>query len=136
MPLRRPERAIDAAAAVTVLTGEDIWRSGATSLPEVLRSAPGVFVARFTASSWVITSRGFAMTSANKLLVMVDGRSVYSPLFSGVFWEQLDYPLVDIDRIEVVRGAGASLWGSNAMNGVINVVSKHARDTQGTIVTT
>lgn len=109
LPLRRPDRVIDAAAAVSVVTSEDIWRSGAASLPEALRSAPGLFVGRFTASSWVVSSRGFASTAANKLLVLVDGRSVYSPLFSGVFWEQLDYPLFDVDRIEVVRGPGASL---------------------------
>lgn len=99
LPLRRPERAVDSAAAVSVLTNEDIWRSGAVALPEVLRAAPGIFVGRFSGTSWVITSRGFASTSANKMLVMVDGRSVYSPLFSGVFWEQLDYPLADLDRI-------------------------------------
>jgi iron complex outermembrane receptor protein len=134
LPLRRPERVMDAAAAVTVITNEDLWRSGAVSLPEALRSAPGLFVGRFTASSWVISSRGFASTAANKLLVLVDGRSVYSPLFSGVFWEQLDYPLFDVDRVEVVRGPGASLWGSNAVNGVVSIVSKQARDTQGTVV--
>jgi iron complex outermembrane recepter protein len=134
LPLRRPVRVVDAAAAVSVLTSEDIWRSGAGSLPEVLRLAPGLFVGRFSASSWVISSRGFASTAANKLLVMIDGRSVYSPLFSGVFWEQIDSPLFDVDRIEVVRGPGASLWGSNAMNGVVSVVSKSAQDTQGTSV--
>jgi iron complex outermembrane receptor protein len=134
LPLRRPIRVMDAAAAVSVVTGEDIWRSGAASLPEALRTAPGVFVGRFSASSWVISTRGFATTASNKLLVLLDGRSVYSPLFSGVFWEQIDAPLFDVDRIEVVRGPGASLWGSNAMNGVVSVVSKRARDTQGTIV--
>jgi iron complex outermembrane receptor protein len=134
LPLRRPARVVDTAAAVSVVTSEDIWRSGAVSLPEVLRLAPGLFVGRFSASSWVISSRGFASTAANKLLVLVDGRSVYSPLFSGVFWEQIDSPLFDLDRIEVVRGPGASLWGSNAMNGVVSIVSKSARDTQGTSV--
>ena len=135
LPLRRPIRVMDAAAAVSVVTSEDVWRSGAASLPEALRAAPGLFVGRFSASSWVISSRGFASTAANKLLVLVDGRSVYSPLFSGVFWEQLDYPLFDVARVEVVRGPGASLWGSNAMNGVVSIVSKPARDTQGTAVT-
>jgi iron complex outermembrane receptor protein len=135
LPLRRPERAVESAAAVSVMTSEDIWRSGAVVLPEVLRAAPGLFVARFTNTAWVISSRGFASTAANKLLVMMDGRSVYSPLFSGVFWEQLDYPLADLDRIEVVRGPGASLWGSNAVNGVINIISKSAAQTQGTLVT-
>jgi iron complex outermembrane receptor protein len=135
LPLRRPERAVRSAAAVSVLTSEDIWRSGAVVLPEVLRAAPGLFVGRFSAASWIVTSRGFASTSANKMLVMVDGRSVYSPLFSGVFWEQVDYPLADLDRIEVVRGPGAALWGSNAVNGVINIVSKSAEHTQGTLIT-
>ena len=135
LPLRRPVRVMDAAAAVSVITNEDLWRSGAVSLPEALRMAPGLFVGRFSSASWVISSRGFASTSANKLLVLIDGRSVYSPLFSGVFWEQIDAPLADIDRVEVVRGPGASLWGSNAMNGVVSIVSKSARETQGTYVT-
>jgi iron complex outermembrane recepter protein len=134
LPLRRPERGLESAAAVSVLTSEDIWRSGAVVLPEVLRAAPGLFVGRFSNTSWVVTARGFASTSANKMLVMMDGRSVYSPLFSGVFWEQLDYPLADLDRIEIVRGPGASLWGSNAVNGAIHIVSKNARDTQGTLI--
>jgi iron complex outermembrane receptor protein len=134
LPLRRPERAVQSAAAVGVLTNEDIWRSGAVVLPEVLRAAPGLFVGRFSGSSWIVTSRGFASTAANKMLVLMDGRSVYSPLFSGVFWEQLDYPLGDLERIEVVRGPGASLWGSNAVNGVINIVSKSAEQTQGTFI--
>ena len=134
LPLRRPVRILDAAAAVNVITSEDIWRSGAVSLPEVLRASPSLFVGRFSAASWVISSRGFASTAANKLLVLVDGRSVYSPLFSGVFWEQIDAPIFDLDRIEVVRGPGASLWGSNAMNGVVSIVSKSARDTQGTFL--
>ena len=94
-----------------------------------------MFVARFNASSWIITTRGFASTVANKMLVMIDGRTVYSPLFSGVFWDQQDVMLDDLDRIEVVRGPGGSLWGSNAVNGVINVVSKRASETQGTLVT-
>jgi iron complex outermembrane receptor protein len=134
LPLRRPERVADAPAAVTVLTSEDIRRSGATNLPEVLRFAPGLFTTRFNASSWIITSRGFAMNSANKLLVLIDGRSVYSPLFSGVFWEQQDTHLIDLSRIEIIRGPGAALWGSNALNGVIHVVSKTAAETQGGIV--
>jgi iron complex outermembrane receptor protein len=134
LPLRRDERVIEAPSAIALLTSEDIRRQGAVSLPEALRMLPAMQVSRFNASSWVISSRGFASTSANKMLVMIDGRSVYSPLFSGVFWDQQDTMLADIDRIEVVRGPGASLWGSNAVNGVINVVSKRASDTQGTLV--
>ena len=125
---------MDAPAAIYVLTNEDLRRQGAVSLPEALRSVPGLHVARFTASSWIVASRGFASTSANKMLVMIDGRSVYSPLFSGVFWDQQDTMLLDVDRVEVTRGPGASLWGSNAVNGVINVVSKRAADTQGSLV--
>ena len=124
---------MNAPAAITLLTSEDIRRQGAVSLPETLRTVAGLHVARFNASSWIVASRGFASTTANKMLVMIDGRSVYSPLFSGVFWDQQDALLGDLDRIEVIRGPGASLWGSNAVNGVINVVSKRAEETQGTI---
>jgi iron complex outermembrane receptor protein len=135
LPLRRVEPLFAAPAAVSVLTSEDLRRLGAVTLPEALTAVPGMFVARFSASSWIITSRGFASTAANKLLVMIDGRTVYSPLFSGVFWDQQDAFLPDLDRIEVTRGPGASLWGSNAVNGVINVVSKPASQTQGTLIT-
>jgi iron complex outermembrane recepter protein len=135
LPLRREDRVMDAPAAITLLTGEDLRRQGAVSLPEALRHTPGLYVARFSGSSWVVASRGFASTSTNKILVMIDGRSVYSPLFSGVFWEQQDALLLDLDRVEVIRGPGASLWGANAVNGVINVVSKGTADTQGTLVT-
>jgi iron complex outermembrane receptor protein len=135
LPLGRQERVMDAPAAAGLLTSEDIRRSAAVALPDVLRTLPGVFSARFSASSWVITARGFANTAANKLLVMIDGRTVYSPLFSGVFWDQQDTLLEDVERIEVVRGPGGSLWGSNAVNGVINVFSKRAADTQGTLIT-
>jgi iron complex outermembrane receptor protein len=135
LPLRREERLMDAPAAVTLLTSEDLRRQGAVSLPEALRHVSGLFVARFSNSSWIVASRGFASTSANKMLVMIDGRSVYSPLFSGVFWDQQDASLFDLERVEIIRGPGASLWGSNAVNGVINVVSKRAADTQGVMVT-
>jgi iron complex outermembrane receptor protein len=131
LPLRRDDRVMDAPAAIGLLTNEDLRRQGAVSLAEALRHANALYVGRFTASSWIVSSRGFASTSANKLLVMIDGRSVYSPLFSGVFWNQQDALLSDLDRIEVIRGPGASLWGSNAVNGVINVVSKRAAETQG-----
>lgn len=134
LPLRRDERIMDAPAAIAILTSEDLRRQGAVSLPEALRHVPALFVGRFSGSSWVIASRGFASTSANKILAMIDGRSVYSPLFSGVFWDQQDAFLLDLERVEVIRGPGASLWGSNAVNGVINVVSKRAGDTQGTLV--
>jgi iron complex outermembrane receptor protein len=101
------------AAAITVITPEDIRRSGATTIPELLRLVPGLDVARFNAGSWAISARGFNSTAANKLLVLIDGRTVYSPLFSGTFWEIQDLLLEDIARIEVVRGPGATLWGGS-----------------------
>jgi iron complex outermembrane recepter protein len=123
-----------AAAAVTVVTNQDIRRSGATSLPDALRLVPGLHVARQTSNLWAVTSRGFSGTNSEKLLVLSDTRSIYTPLFSGVFWDAQDFMLQDIDRIEVIRGPGAALWGSNAVNGVINITTKSARDTQGTYV--
>lgn len=135
LPLRREEPVFEAPAAISLLTSEDLRRLGAVTLPEALSTVPGLFIARFSASSWIVTTRGFASTAANKMLVMIDGRSVYSPLFSGVFWDQQDAFLLDLDRIEVTRGPGASLWGSNAVNGVVNVVSKPASQTQGTLIT-
>jgi iron complex outermembrane recepter protein len=131
---KRPERLADSAAAVYVITAEDIRRSGYTSIPELLRLVPGFNVARIDTAEWAITSRGFNGLFANKLLVMIDGRSVYTPLFSGVFWESFDTLLEDIERIEVIRGPGASSWGANAVNGVVNVITKHAGETQGTLV--
>jgi iron complex outermembrane recepter protein len=127
---RANERLADTAAAVTVITAEDIRRSGATDIPEVLRFVPGLQVARFGAGSWAISARGFNSTAANKLLVMIDGRTVYSPLFSGTFWEVQDLMLADIARIEVVRGPGATLWGANAVNGVINIITKSTHQTK------
>lgn len=132
---RREERLSQAPAAIHVITQDDIRRSGVTSIPEALRMAPGVHVAKVDAHSWAISSRGFNDTFANKLLVMIDGRSVYTPLFSGVFWDVQDTILEDIERIEVVRGPGASLWGANAVNGVINIITKKASETQGGLVT-
>jgi iron complex outermembrane receptor protein len=123
-----------AAAAVAVLTQEDIERSGVTNIPDALRLVPGLDVARVDAHTWAISSRGFNDIFGNKLLVMIDGRTVYTPLFSGVFWEVQDTLLEDIDRIEVVRGPGATLWGANAVNGVINIITKSARDTQGLLI--
>ncbi len=124
---------MDAPAAVYVLTSEDIMRSGATSIPEALRLVPGVDVARVNANSWAISVRGFNGTLDDKLLVLIDGRTVYDPLFSGVYWDIQDAVLEDIDRIEVIRGPGASLWGANAVNGVINIITKKAGDTQGAL---
>lgn len=122
----------ETAAALTVVTAEQIVRSGATTLPEVLRGVPGLHVARQGASDWAIGSRGFSSVNSEKLLVQSDTRSIYTPLVSGVQWDVQDYLLADIERIEVIRGPGAALWGSNAVNGVINITTKHAADTQGT----
>jgi len=120
-----------AAAAIAVVTNEDIRRSGARSVPDALRLVPGLHVARQTADLWAVSSRGFSSTNSEKLLVLSDTRSIYTPLFSGVFWDVQDFFLQDIDRIEVIRGPGAALWGSNAVNGVINITTKRAQDTQG-----
>jgi len=128
------EKLMDAPAAIFVLTNEDIMRSGATSIPEVLRLVPGVQVARVNANSWAIGIRGFNGTLDNKLLVLIDGRTVYDPLFSGVYWDIQDTVLEDIDRIEVIRGPGATLYGANAVNGVINIITKKAEDTQGNLI--
>lgn len=125
------QKRTEAAAAIYVLTAEDIRRSGARSLPDLLRLVPGLNVAQLTTNTWSVTARGFGGRFANKLLVLIDGRSIYTPLFSGVYWEAHDVVLEDIDRIEVIRGPGGSLWGANAVNGVINVVTKRAEDTQG-----
>jgi len=118
-------------AAVFVITPEMIRRSGATCIPEALRMAPGVEVAQVNANTWAITARGFNSTFSGKLLVLIDGRSVYNPNFSGVYWDMQDVLMEDIERIEVIRGPGGTLWGSNAVNGVINVITKKASDTQG-----
>ncbi|MEQ1529038.1 MAG: TonB-dependent receptor [Methylococcales bacterium] len=121
----------DAPAAVYVISHDDIKRSGVTSVPEALRMAPGLDVARIDANKWAVTARGFNGNFANKLLVMIDGRSIYTPAFSGVYWDAQDVLLEDVDRIEVIRGPGATLWGANAVNGVINIITKRAEDTQG-----
>ena len=131
---RRAERLADAPASVYVITGEDIRRSGATSLPEALRLAPNLEVARIDARQYAISARGFNSSTANKLLVLIDGRTVYTPLFSGVFWDAQDTYLDDIERIEVISGPGATLWGANAVNGVINIITRPAGDTQGTVL--
>lgn len=131
---RKPQALADTAAAVFVISADDIARSGATSIPEALRLAPGVNVARISNAIWAVTIRGFNGRFANKLLVMIDGRSVYSPLFSGTLWEAQDTLIDDVERIEVIRGPGAAMWGANAVNGVINIITRRARATQGTQV--
>ncbi len=118
-------------AAIFVITPEMIRRSGATSVPEALRMAPGLEVARVNSNEWAVSSRGFNSRFANKLLVQIDGRSIYSPVFSGTFWEANHVMLEDVERIEVIRGPGATVWGANAVNGVINIITKSAKDTQG-----
>jgi iron complex outermembrane receptor protein len=128
---KRDERLSDAPTSVFVITSEDIRRSGATSLPEALRLAPNLQVARVSTNEYAISARGFNSTAANKLLVLIDGRSVYSPLFSGVFWDAQDVMMEDIERIEVISGSGGTLWGVNAVNGVINVITRSASQSQG-----
>jgi iron complex outermembrane receptor protein len=132
---RREQKLSEAAAAIYVITSEDILHSGATSIPEALRLAPNLEIARVDSNQYAICARGFNTTTSNKLLVLIDGRSVYTPLFSGVFWDAQDVLLTDIDRIEVISGPGGTLWGSNAVNGVINIITRSARDTQGNLLT-
>lgn len=128
---RKEESAHEASAAVYVITAEDIRRSGATSIPEALRMAPGLHVARSGSSGWAITSRGFNSEFSNKMLVLMDGRSVYTPLFGGVYWDEQQQLLDNIERIEVIRGPAGSVWGANAVNGVINIITKDSAKTQG-----
>lgn len=128
---KREEKLSRASAAITVVSQDDIQRSGARTIAEALRLAPGLSVARVDSHTWAISARGFNDSFANKLLVLMDGRSVYTPLFSGVYWDVQDTMLEDIDRIEVIRGPGATLWGANAVNGVINIITKSAKETTG-----
>jgi iron complex outermembrane receptor protein len=128
---RQPEPYGQAPAAIQVVTGDQIHRSGASSFPEALRLAANLNVAQVSSVSWAVSARGFNASVGNKLLVLMDGRSIYTPLFSGVIWNMQDYLLEDIDRIEVISGPGGALWGANAVNGVINITSKSAKDTQG-----
>jgi iron complex outermembrane receptor protein len=114
-----------------VISQEDIRRSGATNIPDLLRMVPGIHVAQLDANIWAISIRGFTDRYGDKVLVLIDGRSVYTPLTSGVNWDQQDVPLEDIDRIEVIRGPGGTVWGANAVNGVINIITKSAKATQG-----
>ena len=131
---RREQRLVDAAASIYVITREDIRRSGATSLPEALRLAPNVQVMRGDTSQYVVSARGGLTTTANKMLVLIDGRVIYTPLFAGVFYDAVVIPMEDVERIEVISGPGSTLWGTNAVNGVINVISRSARDTVGSMV--
>jgi iron complex outermembrane recepter protein len=131
---RRSERLFEAPASVYVISADDIRRSGATTLPEVLRLAPNLDVARVDPVQHSISARGFNNAVGNKLLVLIDGRTIYTPLFSGVFWDQQDLLLEDIERIEVISGPGATLWGANAVNGIINVITKPTSETQGGVV--
>lgn len=133
---KKVTRFADAPTAISVISADDLRRTGLTTLPEALRMVPGMEVARVNSSIWAISSRGFNGPYANKLLVLMDGRSVYTPLFGGVYWDTQDLILDDLDRIEAIRGPGATLWGANAVNGVVNMISKSAKDTQGTLVST
>lgn len=128
---RKAQQLSKAPAAVFVLTAEDIRRAGATCIPEALQWVPGLTVLRLDGRSWVVSARGGARLYADKILVMIDGRSLYTPLFSGVVWDSIDVPMADIEQIEVVRGPGAVMWGPNAVNGVINIITKHAKATKG-----
>jgi iron complex outermembrane receptor protein len=130
---KREQSLNDVASAVYVISEADIRRSPATTIPELLRMVPGLYVAQVNAHTWAITARGFGGVFTNKLLVLIDGRSVYSPLYSGTYWDIQDYPLQDIERIEVVRGPGGTLWGSNAVNGVINITTKKAKQSKGVL---
>jgi iron complex outermembrane receptor protein len=130
---KKPEAVASAPAAVYVVTTDQIQRSGVTNIPDALRLVPGVQVARLDSNSWAISIRGFNSPLSNKLLVLVDGRSIYNPVFGGTLWEAHNLMLEDVERIEVIRGPGGSLWGANAVNGVINIITKNSRDTQGNL---
>jgi len=132
---KQPEQVWNTAAAIFVITQEDIRRSGVTNVPDALRLAPGVQVARVNGGrNWAVAIRGFADQFSKSVLVLIDGRSVYTPLFAGVLWTLDNVMLEDIDRIEVIRGPGGTIWGANAVNGVINIITKSAKDTHGTLV--
>jgi iron complex outermembrane receptor protein len=131
-PTKEPTPAFNSPTAIYIITGEDIRRSGATTIPEALRLAPGVEVAQIDANKWSVGIRGFGTRLSRSVLVLIDGRTVYTPLFAGTYWEVQDTLLQDIDRIEVIRGPGGTIWGPNAVNGVINIITKRTQDTQGT----
>lgn len=126
---KKPQDLFQVPSAIAIVGKEDIYQSGLTSLPDLMRLVPGVDAAQISSQKWAVSARGFNFIYASKLLALVDGRVIYSPFFGGVYWEAQDYPLEDIDRIEVIRGPGATLWGSDAVNGVVNVVSKNAKET-------
>ena len=132
---KREQKMSQAAAAIFVINQDDIRRSAALNIPDLLRMVPGLDVAQINASTWAISARGFNHQFSDKLLVLIDGRTVYTPSQDGVNWDTLDVPLDDIERIEVIRGPGATVWGANAVNGVINVITKSTTDTQGAFVT-
>jgi iron complex outermembrane receptor protein len=132
---RKEQKLSQVAAAIFVISPEDIRRSGATNIPELLRMAPGLDVAQINANTWAISARGFNLQFASKLLVLIDGRAVYTPLFGGVNWDTQGVPLEDIERIEVIRGPGGAVWGANAVNGVINIITKKAGETPGILAT-
>jgi len=131
---KMPGKVADTPAAISIITGEDLRRNGVRTLPEALRLVPGMHVYQIDANKWAISARGFSSRFSNKMLVMIDGRTVYSTLFSGVFWDVQDLLIEDIDRIEVIRGPGGTLWGANAVNGIINILTKDSADTQGTLL--
>src|SRR5208282_1838696 len=131
---KKEQKLSQVAAAIFVITQEDIRSSGALNIPDLLRMVPGLDVAQIDGSTWAISARGFNLQFANKLLVLIDGRAVYTPLFGGVNWDAQDIPLEDIERIEVIRGPGGAVWGANAVNGVINIITKKAEDTRGGLV--
>jgi iron complex outermembrane receptor protein len=128
---KRPEKLSEVASAIQVITQEDIRRSSATTLPDALRLSPNLQVAQYNAYAWIISARGFNNVFSNKLLVMIDGRTVYSPLFAGVYWDAQSVVLEDVDRIEIISGPGGTMWGANAVNGVINIITKNAKQTKG-----
>ena len=132
---KKEQKLSEVPSAIFVITQEDIRRSGAMNIPDLLRMVPGLDVAQINANTWAISARGFNLQFANKLLVLVDGRAVYTPLFGGVYWETLDVPLEDIERIEVIRGPGGTVWGANAVNGVISIITKSAAETRGGLLT-
>src|SRR5580692_11670538 len=132
---KKEQKMSQVAAAIFVINQEDIRRSGALNIPDLLRMVPGLDVAQINANTWAISARGFNHQFADKLLVLIDGRAVYTPTDGGVNWDTQDVPLQDIERIEVIRGPGATVWGANAVDGVINIITKKAEDTQGGLVT-
>ena len=133
---KEPEQVWKTPAAIFVITQDDIQRSGATSIPEALRLAPGVEVAQIDSSKWSIGIRGFGSRLSRSVLVLIDGRTVYTTLFAGTYWEVQDTMMDDIERIEVIRGPGGTIWGPNAVDGVINIITKDSKQTQGFLAST